>query len=77
MQQVKRGPGRRPTPLTAESATLTPRESVKITRFGVSQTYRLLRAGKMPSIRVGTRFFIPKNALLRWLDNAGTPLNAG
>jgi excisionase family DNA binding protein len=66
----KRG-GRQITPLSLESATLTPRESQKITRFGVSHTYRLLRSGQMPSIKVGSRFFIPRTALLRWLDNLG------
>lgn len=69
MAKVKRG--RRPTPTTVDSATLTPHESRKITRFGVNHTYQLLRAGKMPSIKVGARFFIPKIALLKWLENCG------
>ena len=69
MRKVKRG--RRPTPATKDSATLTPQESRKITRFGTNHTYQLLRAGKMPSIKVGARFFIPKSALLKWLDACG------
>ena len=57
--------------------TLTPRESVKLTRFGLNHTYELLKSGEMPAIRVGKRFFIPKSALLRWLENAGSkPLSA-
>lgn len=57
--------------------TLTPRESVRLTGIGVNHTYLLLKTGEMPSIRVGKRFFIPKSALLRWLENAGgSPLNA-
>jgi excisionase family DNA binding protein len=57
--------------------TLTPRESVKLTRFGLNYTYLLLKSGEMPAIRVGKRFFIPKAALLRWLESAGSrPLDA-
>jgi excisionase family DNA binding protein len=57
--------------------TLTPRESVKLTRFGLNHTYELLRSGEIPAIRVGKRFFIPKSALLKWLESAGSkPLNA-
>jgi excisionase family DNA binding protein len=60
-----------------EPLTLTPRESVKLTRFGLSHTYDMLRSGSMPSIRVGKRFFIPRSALLKWLENAGSrPLGA-
>jgi excisionase family DNA binding protein len=75
MPRVKRG--RRPTPVTLESATLTPKESLKITRFGANYTYRMLRSGQMPAIKVGSRFFIPRSALMRWLDNLGNnPRNA-
>jgi excisionase family DNA binding protein len=59
-----------------EALTLTPRESVKLTRFGLNYTYELLKSGEMPAIRVGKRFFIPKAALLKWLEAAGRkPLN--
>jgi excisionase family DNA binding protein len=57
--------------------TLTPRETVKLTGIGVNHTYALLRSGRMPSIRVGKRFFIPRAALLKWLEAAGSkPLTA-
>ena len=45
--------------------TLTPRESVKLTRFGLNHTYDLLKRGEMPAIRVGKRFFIPRSALIK------------
>jgi excisionase family DNA binding protein len=51
--------------------TLSPRETTQYTGFGLSHTYELLRRGMMPSIRVGKQFFIPENALLRWLDSCG------
>ena len=56
--------------------TLTPRESIKITRFGLTNTYRLLKSGEMPSIRIGKRFYIPKAALLKWLESAEPPITA-
>jgi len=60
-----------------QAATLSPRESMKITGIGVTNTYRMLRSGEMPSIKVGKRFFVPKAALLKWLENAGDrPLTA-
>jgi excisionase family DNA binding protein len=54
--------------------TLTPRQSVEITGLGVSTTYKLLRAGKMPALAIGRRFFIPKGALFRWLESGVNPL---
>jgi excisionase family DNA binding protein len=62
---------------SAERATLTPHESMKITGIGVQGTYKLLHAGEIPSIKVGNRYFIPRAALLKWLENAGNrPLTA-
>jgi excisionase family DNA binding protein len=54
-----------------DKLTLTPRESVRITGFGVNHTYALLKSGEMPSIRVGKKFYIPKAALQKWLENCG------
>jgi len=51
--------------------TLTPRESMKITGIGSNHAYHLLKTGVMPSILVGQKFFIPKAALIRWLENIG------
>jgi excisionase family DNA binding protein len=34
-------------------------------------TYRELRAGNIPAIRLGKRFIIPRSAIERWLDSAG------
>jgi len=51
--------------------TVDPKRSTAITGFGLTQTYDLLRNGIMPSIVIGRRYYIPKAALLRWLDNCG------
>jgi excisionase family DNA binding protein len=55
-----------------ERLTLTPRQSMKWTGFGQNHTYDLLQRGEMPCIKVGKRFFIPKSALLKWLESAGS-----
>jgi hypothetical protein len=62
----------------ANALTLTPRETVKFTRFGINRTYELLRTGQMPCFQIGKRFFVPKAALIKWLESAGgrPPLNA-
>jgi excisionase family DNA binding protein len=51
--------------------TLDPKGSTAITGFGLSHTYDLLRRGVMPAIVVGRRYYIPRTALLRWLDTCG------
>jgi excisionase family DNA binding protein len=42
--------------------------------LGISRqkTYTELRSGKIPSIRLGRRFIIPRAAIAEWLRNAGT-----
>jgi excisionase family DNA binding protein len=55
-----------------EKLTLTPRESMRLTGFGQNLTYKLLQRGDMPSIRVNKKFFIPKAALLKWLESIGS-----
>jgi len=55
-------------------ATLTPKGSTAITGFGLNYTYELLRRGLIPSIVVGKRHFIPRSALMRWLDSCGGEL---
>ena len=63
-------PTQHPKQPSPERATMTPLESTKVTGFGVQATYRMLRAGTIPHIRVGMRFFIPRNALMHWLEEA-------
>ncbi|WP_158750255.1 helix-turn-helix domain-containing protein [Acidobacterium sp. S8] len=50
---------------------LTPRQVARDCGFGVSNTYRMLAQGILPSIRVGNRYFVPRLALARWLENCG------
>lgn len=41
--------------------------------IGVSRAavYKGLRAGTIPSIRLGKRFILPRAAIARWLESAG------
>lgn len=54
-----------------EALTLTPKETLPITRFGLNYTHEMLKSGEMPSIRVGKRFFISRAALVKWLEDCG------
>lgn len=51
--------------------TLSPRETTEFTGIGMNRTYELLRSGVMPAIVTGNRFYIPKAALMKWLESAG------
>jgi len=44
--------------------------------LGLSQAvvYRELRAGRIPSIRCGRRFILPRSAIRAWLETAGKSL---
>ena len=43
--------------------------------LGVSRAtvYKGLRAGTIPSIRLGKRYIIPRAAIQKWLESGGTP----
>jgi excisionase family DNA binding protein len=56
-----------------KTETLTPRGVARECGFGVTNTYKMLADGTLPSIRVGNRFFIPRAALERWLASCGKP----
>lgn len=49
-------------------------ELAKDLGIGRAAAYSALRAGRIPSIRIGKRFVIPREAVRRWLENAGTPV---
>jgi excisionase family DNA binding protein len=54
-----------------KKAMLTPRELAVELGFGTTNTYKMLAAGTLPSIRVGNRFFTPRAALEKWLESCG------
>jgi hypothetical protein len=48
---------------------VSPAESRKITGFGTSLTYQLLRSGQMPGIRINGHWWVPRAELLTWLES--------
>lgn len=46
---------------------LTAGEVAKVLRLGRNTVYECLRAGTIPSVRIGRRLLVPKAALLRLL----------
>jgi excisionase family DNA binding protein len=61
---------------TRNHLTLTPREAAKLTGLGMNYTYALLHSGEMPSIKAGKKYFIPRAALMRWLETCGNKTTA-
>ena len=46
----------------------TVREMAKKLGIGMNKAYELVNTGRIPSIRVGNRYLIPKRALEHWLN---------
>jgi excisionase family DNA binding protein len=42
-----------------------------LTGLSVGATYDLLESGAMPSIRVGRKYLIPRQALIEWVNSCG------
>jgi excisionase family DNA binding protein len=51
--------------------TLTPYEASKLIPLGINQTYAAIRAGEIPSIRIGRKILIPRAKLLELLNGGG------
>jgi excisionase family DNA binding protein len=47
-------------------------EVAKILRLGKMSVYEAVSRGEIPSLRIGRRILIPRNALERMLDNLGS-----
>jgi len=52
------------------AATLTIEELAALLKISVAHTYKGLKDGKIPTIRLGTRYIISTSAIMRWLDEA-------
>ncbi len=55
---------------TTDSLVLTPVETAKLLRIGRGTVYEQIRLGVIPSIRMGRRILVPKEALQRMLERA-------
>jgi excisionase family DNA binding protein len=56
---------------TEERATYTINELKQVLGVGRDHIYAGLRAGRIPHLRMGKRFIIPRAAVDLWLKNAG------
>jgi excisionase family DNA binding protein len=68
---------RRSSPLVLGSMpeVLTPTEAAAILRIGRSTMYELIRAGAVPSVRLGRRLIIPRRAVEQLLGSAVSPVD--
>ncbi len=55
-----------------ESATLSVEETAKVLGIGRNSAYEGVRTGQIPSIRIVKRILVPRIALERILENAGS-----
>lgn len=55
-----------------EKACFNTKETAKYTGLGITKTQEYIRAGVIPSIKLGRRYLVPKAALDKWLEQAGT-----
>jgi excisionase family DNA binding protein len=58
---------------SAEKDFLTPQDLAKATGIGLVSIYEILRAGELPVLRIGKRFYVPEIAYRNWLAGLGRP----
>lgn len=61
----------RTRPSRGESSYYLPEELVALLPIGRTTIFRELKAGHIPSIRLGKKIIIPREAFDRWLKSAG------
>ena len=54
-----------------EKATVTVEEAAKLLGIGRATAYRAARQGSLPTIRIGRRLLVPREALQTLLRNPG------
>lgn len=58
-----------------EKLVYTVRETANILNIGMNKAYELIEQKKIPVVRVGRKFLVPKQALENWLlSSAGAYL---
>jgi excisionase family DNA binding protein len=69
-----RGQPTEPRPPPAEDTSVrvyTVRENARILRLGLTRTYDNIVSGKIPAIKIGGRWLVPHDALVRLLQRVG------
>lgn len=54
--------------MTSEPLVLTVEEAAKLLRIGRGAAYQAVRAGELPSLRIGRRILVPRHALMSALN---------
>jgi len=57
--------------LRSKRETYTPDELAEILGLGRTLVYANLKSGKIPAIRIGNRFVIPRSGIAEWLKSSG------
>lgn len=52
-----------------EKACFNTKETAKYTGLGITKTQEYIRAGIIPSIKLGRRYLVPIDTLDQWLHN--------
>ena len=69
-----RGQPTEPRPPPAEETSIrvyTVPETAKILRLGLTKTYDNIMSGRIPAIKIGGRWLVPHDALVRLLQGVG------
>lgn len=53
-----------------EKLVYTVTETAQILNIGMNKAYELIQQNQIPNVRVGRKFLIPKEALVKWLANS-------
>lgn len=53
---------------TGDDRLLTPRDIQRIFSFGKNRAYELMNSSGFPTIRIGSRMYVTRAALEKWLD---------
>jgi excisionase family DNA binding protein len=53
-----------------ERLTLSVPETARLLGVGRDKAYEMAHTGRIPVLRIGRRLLVPRDALVRWIDNA-------
>lgn len=51
-----------------EQTVLTVKEAAEILRISSSKTYQMIRENRLPHIKMGQRYVVPKKRLMEWVE---------
>ena len=51
---------------------LTVKDVAKVLRIGMNKSYELVRSPGFPCLRLGNRIVVPRDALIRWMEESSS-----